>query len=219
MQIVAVGDMAQKIYDKTILNVKEFINSFLGEYKKLEFTKCFRISADLAAKLGRIWKKNIIGVNYNCIVEEMKAEEVFHFLSKQETHKILCLGKRTGEVSDLLNQLEERLPEKFNKKTVYASIRDSDANVEPSKKSAIFTTFDSSKGLERPICIIFDLYFSISTLPSLTKFIALVFGVSGGLDELPHATEHTDNAISIVINNTPFNNDKILLLIAFSLSI
>ena len=38
----------------------------------------------------RIWKKNIIGVNYNCIVEEMKAEEVFHFLSKQETHKIFC---------------------------------------------------------------------------------------------------------------------------------
>ena len=39
MQLIAVGDMDQKIYDKTTLNVKQFIDDFLGEYIKLEFTQ------------------------------------------------------------------------------------------------------------------------------------------------------------------------------------
>ena len=156
MQILAVGDMAQKIYDKTTLNVESFIGSFLGDYKKIEFTKCFRLSADLAAMLGRVWGKDIVGVNDGCIVQEMEKEEVLKFLSQQETGDILCLGKRDKGLSELLNRLEKEYSEKFNKKTVYASIRDSDGNIEPSKKSAIFTTFDSSKGMERPICVIFD---------------------------------------------------------------
>ena len=42
--------------------------------------------------------------------------------------------------------------------TVYASISDSDSmgSTEPKKDSAIFTTYDSSKGLERKIVVIFD---------------------------------------------------------------
>ena len=42
MQIVAVGDMAQKIYDKTRLNSAAFIGRFLGPHLRLEFTQCFR---------------------------------------------------------------------------------------------------------------------------------------------------------------------------------
>ena len=57
MQIIAVGDMQQKIYDKTTLNVPQFIEGFLGEHLNLEFTLCFRLSSDLAEKLGRIWHK------------------------------------------------------------------------------------------------------------------------------------------------------------------
>lgn len=44
MQIIAVGDMQQKIYDKTTLKVSEFINEFLNDYVLLEFTRCFRLS-------------------------------------------------------------------------------------------------------------------------------------------------------------------------------
>ena len=46
----------------------------------------------------------------------------------------------------------------YNKATVYASISDSDSmgSTEPKKDSAIFTTYDSSKGLERKIVVIFD---------------------------------------------------------------
>ena len=51
------GDMQQKIYDKTTLNVSEFINEFLNDYVLLEFTRCFRLSSELAARLGRIWNK------------------------------------------------------------------------------------------------------------------------------------------------------------------
>ena len=63
MQIIAVGDMEQKIYDKTTLNVEAFMKEFLEEHLRLKFTQCFRLSNDLAAILGRVWKKEIKGVN------------------------------------------------------------------------------------------------------------------------------------------------------------
>ena len=158
MQIIAVGDMEQKIYDKTTLNVPKFINSFLGEHITLEFTYCFRLSSNIANMLGRIWKKNINGVNSNCLVEKMSIDSVVEFLSKQKTRDILCLGARTGNLNKVLNKLETEYPDKFNKRTVYASISDKNADgaTKPTSTSAIFTTFDSSKGLERKICVVFD---------------------------------------------------------------
>lgn len=158
MQIIAVGDMQQKIYDKTTLNVERFINCFLEKHERLEFTKCFRLSSELATKLGRVWRKSIIGVNKHCHVEEMSVEEVIEFLKEQDPEEILCLGARGhGKMLYVLNELEEHMPDKFNKNTVYASIADVDRGAStPKKKSAIFTTFDSSKGLERPVCVVFD---------------------------------------------------------------
>ncbi|MBR5947660.1 MAG: AAA family ATPase [Clostridia bacterium] len=158
MQIIAVGDMQQKIYDDTTLNVSEFIDRFLGKHIKLEFTKCFRLSADLAAKLGRIWQKRIVGVNVNCVVENMKEDLIVGFLATQDPKDVLCLGARYGALSRTLNRLEADNSDVFNKNTVYASIADSDSfgTAGPSDKTAIFTTFDSSKGLERKICVVFD---------------------------------------------------------------
>lgn len=157
MQIIAVGDMEQKIYDKTTLNVPSFINEFLGKYERLEFTKCFRLSNELASMLGRIWGKKIDGANDNCIVEEMTTNEVVEFLKDLNPRDILCLGARYGDMVNVLNTLEEQYPEKFNKNSVYASISDIDrGRIEPKSTSAIFTTYDSSKGLERKVCVIFD---------------------------------------------------------------
>ena len=135
-----------------------FMEEFLGSHIKLNFTKCFRLSSELAEKLGRIWKKEIIGVNNSCKVEEMTVPEVTKFLSMQDPKEILCLGARTGDMAIVLNELENSCSDRFNKKTVYASIADKDSlgRSEPSKTSAIFTTFDSSKGLERKICVVFD---------------------------------------------------------------
>ena len=158
MQIIAVGDMEQKIYDKTTLNVEAFMKGFLEEHLTLKFTQCFRLSKNLAAMLGRVWKKQIKGVNSYCKVEEMVKEDIIPFLAEQIPADILCLGARTGIMSDVLNTLEETYPHKFNKKTVYATISDNDSmgKTEPKEDSAIFTTYDSSKGLERKICVVFD---------------------------------------------------------------
>ena len=158
MQIIAVGDMAQKIFDKTTLDVPAFMEAFLGHHIKLSFTKCFRLSGGLAEKLGRIWGKRIVGVNDFCVVEEMTVPEVTQFLSMQAPREIICVGPRTGDMTNVLNELESSHSDIFNKKTVYASIAEKDSlgKSEPSKTSAIFTTFDSSKGLERKICVVFD---------------------------------------------------------------
>ena len=158
MQIIAVGDMEQKIYDKTKLNVESFMKEFLEEHLRLKFTQCFRLANDLAALLGRVWKKEIKGVNECCKVEEMAREDIVLFLAEQNPADILCLGARTGMLSDTLNILEERYPNKFNKNTVYATISDNDSmgKTVPGEDSAIFTTYDSSKGLERKICVVFD---------------------------------------------------------------
>ena len=158
MQIIAVGDMEQKIYDKTTLDVVPFIDQFLGNHICLTFTQCFRLNKDHAEMLGRIWGKKIVGVNDNCRIQEMTVSEVVPFIADQQPEDILCLGARTQDLARVLNELESSYPDKFNKKTVYASISDSDDGraVEPKRNSAIFTTYDSSKGLERRFCIIFD---------------------------------------------------------------
>ncbi|MBQ2427782.1 MAG: AAA family ATPase, partial [Ruminococcus sp.] len=99
IQIIAVGDMQQKIYDKTTLNAADFIHRFLGDYERLTFTQCFRLSRDHAAMLGRVWKKPIVGVNQSCIVEEMNLSQAEEFLSEQDPRDILCLGSRNGSLS------------------------------------------------------------------------------------------------------------------------
>ena len=108
--------------------------------------------------LGRVWKKQIKGVNSRCKVEEMSKDEIIPFLAEQIPADILCLGARTGTMSEVLNMLEENYPHIFNKKTVYATISEQDSmgKAEPKEDSAIFTTYDSSKGLERKICVVFD---------------------------------------------------------------
>ena len=88
----------------------------------------------------------------------MDINSVVDFLSKQDTKDILCLGANNGNRTKVLNKLETEYPDKFNKYTVYAKISDSnsDGATKPTNTSAIFTTFDSSKGLERKVCVVFD---------------------------------------------------------------
>lgn len=55
IQIIAVGDMQQKIYDDTVLNVNGFIKELLGDYTILKFTTCFR----LPKKVRKLSRKNL----------------------------------------------------------------------------------------------------------------------------------------------------------------
>lgn len=158
IQIIAVGDMAQKIYDKTRLDAARFISGFLpAGYLKLEFTICFRLSTEHAAMLGDIWNKKIDGVNQNCSVVRMSRREAYKFLSGCQPGEILCLGANQGDRSYVQNSLEEDYPEIFNKKTVWSKINDRDGGAtEPMPGVAIFTTYDGCKGMERDVCVLFD---------------------------------------------------------------
>lgn len=158
MQIIMVGDMCQKIYDNSFLNVTQFAEEFLGNYTNLEFTTCFRLSSGWASELGQTWNKQINGVNTNCTVNYMSEDEVAEYLLTQDSKDILCLGpqSRPNSYGAMLNKLETLCPEKFNKHTVYASIREKDTDIRPDNDNAIFTTYDSSKGLEKKILVLFD---------------------------------------------------------------
>lgn len=159
MQIIAVGDMDQKIYDWTSLDVKKFIDEFLGDHENLSFSNCFRLSEKYANAIGEAWNKRINGVNTdNEIVELLDYKEAVDIMLNLNPKDILCLGQRTGSMALALNELEAINPIKFNKKTVYASIMDNgdSGSVNPNANCAIFTTYDGSKGMERSHCFIFD---------------------------------------------------------------
>lgn len=157
IQIIAVGDMAQKIYDDTTLKADAFLRTFMRQdVIFMEFTQCFRINKQLANQLGKIWNKKIVGVNQHCIVEELSFTDTLDVLINAEPSQILCLGANQGDRTTMLNLLEEFHPEKYNKTNSFSKISGFDNNVSPEENNAIFTTFDGCKGMERDICVIFD---------------------------------------------------------------
>lgn len=160
MQIVAVGDMCQKIYDKTRLDAASFIAGFLGgegKFFRLEFTRCFRLNADMADRLSDVWEKKITGVNPDQEVLHMTFLEAERLLAARDPGDILVLGANGGLRNELQNQLESRFPEKFNKNTVWSKIRDGEGGAtEPGPGTAVFTTYDGCKGMERPVCVLTD---------------------------------------------------------------
>ena len=158
LQIVAVGDECQKIYDYSRSNAVKFIKSFLRNYKKVSYTKCFRLSKEYATRIGKIWNKKIVGCNKECKVEEMAIDEVINFLKNQDPSSILCLGanNKNSKRHEIQNRLEKIDNRKFGKYTLYSSIADEDDGIKIDSKTAIFTTYDKCKGLERDICVICD---------------------------------------------------------------
>ena len=161
MRIVAVGDMEQKIYDNTRLDVKRFITRFAAPCAMLSLTHTFRMGPDMGERLGLAWGKPIHGVNEGQTVRFMDTDQAYRRASELEPGQLMVLGPRNGALTKILNRLETERPETFNKNTVYASIRDSDKGVSNrggtgryARDTAIFTTFDSSKGLERDVCLV-----------------------------------------------------------------
>lgn len=157
-QLIAVGDMAQKIYDMTTLDVKKFIKQFLDDYELMSLTTCFRLPAGHANTLGMVWNKQITGVNPEYMIETIPLERAIQIAVATNPSDLLCLGSRNGQMVRLLNELEEKHSDIFNKRTVYASIRDSEGgtSLSPADDAAIFTTYDASKGLEKEVCLLFD---------------------------------------------------------------
>lgn len=157
MQLVLVGDADQKVQANTTLDAPAFARAFVGAQAKiLPFTKTFRLGPELAGVLSRAWNKPIQGMNTEQVVELMDHEEAIELICATEPGDLLCLGKRNGAMPHALNEAERLAPDRYNKDTVFASIRDGDSGVNPDETAAVFTTYDSSKGMERPVCIVFD---------------------------------------------------------------
>ena len=164
-QFLIVGDRDQKIMDHTAIDapacVRElmvFLSMVHGrEHKEILFTRCFRLSADYAAKIGQAWGKSILGMNPSCELKRMDIAKCALFLSQYEPKDILVLGNNMswGTRVELQNMLEARWPDKFNKNTVYSSItdRDGDRRGLDTSECAVFTTYDSAKGMERKVCV------------------------------------------------------------------
>lgn len=162
-QFLVVGDVDQKIYDYTRFDARHYVEGLLKridpDFKTVDFTTCFRLPTGYAADIGQAWRKSINGVNTTCSIEQVKSlDDVIDILSGYDAKDILVLGANKGARTDILNRLEHLHPDRFNRDTVYSSIQDADAdtaNIDTSK-AAIFTTYDSSKGLERPVCVVCD---------------------------------------------------------------
>lgn len=158
MQIVMVGDMEQKVRDTSRHNAQEFAKRFCVNPMLLQFTRSFRMGEDMGKRLSRAWGKPIKGVNPSQEVSCIGYNEAVGLLLEMadRPQDILCLGKNRGDMTSVLNIIEQRKPESFNKSTVYASTRQRGQNAASSQNAAIFTTFDASKGLERDTVFIFD---------------------------------------------------------------
>ena len=156
MQVVMVGDVDQKVRSDTTLDAQAFAKNFCANPVMLGFTRSFRMGPDMAELLGKAWNKQITGVNPNQKVSVVTHDEAIDLIAHTEPGDILCLGKRNGAMMHALNKAEEQAPQRYHKGSVFASIRDGDSDVRPDEGTAVFTTFDACKGMERKVCVIFD---------------------------------------------------------------
>ncbi len=158
IQIVAVGDMQQKIYDRTRLKVQTFIKKFMGEhYIPMEFTWCFRLQPEYAKWLGMKWGKEIVGVNEQCTIEVISPYDAYRIAMHTEPKDLLVLGSKAGDAQNLQNYLESHCPDVFNKSTLWSKIMDHDGGAtNPTPQVAVFTTYDGSKGMERDTLLLYD---------------------------------------------------------------
>ena len=159
IQIIAVGDIDQRINEYTNLDVISFIHNFMNNnYKQVFFTTCFRLNKTYAEEIGNIWGKQINGINPNLQVLYLNPEETINFLKDKDTKDILCLGGNLNpELNHILNTLENNYQDKFNRDTVFAKIGDDRGKLSiPSNSAelALFLTFDSCKGMERKYCVV-----------------------------------------------------------------
>jgi hypothetical protein len=151
IQVVAVGDINQKIYDRTTLNPMEFIHEFKHNMGVRQLSTCFRINEGLGNYLGRVWKTEIIGVNEECKVEVLTKEEARSKMLELEPYQILVLGaSAAGERIWLQTELETKDPTRFNKATLYSDLSESEGRVcKDTSRAAVFCTYDKCKGMER----------------------------------------------------------------------
>lgn len=155
MRVVMVGDLEQKVKATTRLDAQAFARDFCDNPVMCSFTQSFRMGPEMGDLLGTAWNKPVVGVNDDQTVEMMSYKKIEQVLAEAAPGDVLCLGARKGALASMLNTLETKYADKYNKNTVYASIKDTDEKPTYDDKTAVFTTFDSAKGMERDLCVVF----------------------------------------------------------------
>lgn len=148
-----VGDPDQKINNATILDAPSAISHLFPDIVDLSFTQSFRIGQPLADMLSQIWYKPIVGTNENQTIEFMTlAEARDDILKLENAEDLLVIAPFRNSYSELLNYVEDKDREKFNKFTVWANISDGGTRGNPDLSRGpvgVMTPFDSAKGMER----------------------------------------------------------------------
>lgn len=192
LQVVMVGDMDQQVRDASRFDVSAFIDRTWPGMVDMDFTQSFRIGPEIADQLSIGWDKTVQGTNTEQTVSYLSFDEAVRKVGQYDPSQLILLGQRNGAMAHMLNIMEEVYPVNFNKDTVYASIRDSDDGKGVINEDVgICTTFDSSKGMERPVALIFDFdpdYYKMrlsknGTDPVIMRNIMLV-GASRGKNEV-----------------------------------
>ena len=211
-QFLIVGDMQQKIYDTSNFKADDFIRYLFGIIKNdeyMRFTKCFRLASGYAAEIGQAWNKSIVGCNPNSRVEDVDSLcHLVNILKNYEPKDILVLGGKMpwGARTQLQNMLEEQYPHKFNKSTVYASMDEQDEMQSfDTSEAAIFTTYDSAKGLERKVCVVCDFtekYLEARQKHSVSRQILkniFLVAASRGKERIIFYTDRRDDKLPISV--------------------
>ena len=199
MQIIMVGDPEQRVHANSNLDTRRFAAEVTRGVRRLPMTRSFRMGPLMGELLSLGWNKPVIGVNEDQVVRVMDQSEAIGYMLSLDPADMLVLGKRSGgALSSALNSVEYLRPEVFNKNTVYASIRDRSEAAEAPDGNAIFTTFDASKGMERPVAFVYDMdeaYFDTRVLqpgsvPEVVRNIFLV-AASRGKAEIVFVQQQT----------------------------
>lgn len=158
MQVIMVGDPEQRIHANSSLDAQRFAAEITHDAARLPMTRSFRMGPLMGDLLAEAWNKPVIGANRDQVVRVLDQSEAVHYLTQLDPSQVLVLGKRSGgTLSSALNSVEYLRPDKFNKNTVFASIKERGDLSGYDQDNAIFTTFDSSKGLERPVAFVYDM--------------------------------------------------------------
>lgn len=157
-QVVAVGDMDQKIQDKTKLDVSQFMLQTMKNPEKVSFSKCFRIDPEFSQQFSLLWNKKINGQNKNHKVRFMSVEHAIDYLAEKDPKDILISGSGYGMRSRIVNGLVNRNPLVFNKNTIYNKAADQshDGGGRRGGDILLGLPFDSTKGLEKRYSVVCD---------------------------------------------------------------
>ena len=156
VQIIVAGGMEQKNRTSSALNAQAFIEDVLGVYKTIQFSKSWRLSSYYANLLSDLWEEPIVGMNNHMHLYTASMDEVVDILGREKPRDVMVIGTNYGMRTKIQNALENRYPSKYNEYTMHISSSEYDPKLQKQTEQAVFTNYNSCKGMERKVVVITD---------------------------------------------------------------